>query len=86
MLFLVPPSLVREQIVSKLNKLGIKLWDGTQYELRAEYSIDMEEHRILQYDSCRGLEGWVVICLDLDQFVKYKESNFQFNSKNKKPR
>ena len=33
----------------------------------------MRQHRLLQYDSCRGLEGWVVVCLCLDEFISHKQ-------------
>lgn len=87
-MFLVPPNLVKkeniidnygQQIVSKsflyfedFKKEGINLWDGTNSDLRSEYVVNLEEHRLLQYESCRGLEGWSVVCLDFDEFIKYK--------------
>jgi AAA domain len=80
MLFVVPPSLVakkaREPIGFKLadewGKWGISLWDGTVSDTRTEYPREIKQHRVLQYDSCRGLEGWVVICLWLDDLVSHK--------------
>lgn len=87
MLYLVPPSLVnvttykgkqrREfSLLKNFENNGIKLWDGTNKEIRTEYTINMEEHRLLQYESCRGLEGWIVVCLELDEFLKYKLNTF----------
>ena len=34
-----------------------------------------------QYDSCRGLEGWVVVCMQFDEFMKYKKDYFKANYK-----
>jgi len=83
MMFLVPPTLVnREGKIGFTNKenfkqMGIPVWDGTLRELRTQYVVNLEEHRVLQYDSCRGLEGWTVVCLDFDDFIKYKEETFK---------
>lgn len=93
MLFLIPPSLVNKErvldrngkervkssfsLIEKFEENGIKIWDGTNKDLRNEYPIDLIEHRVLQYDSCRGLEGWTVVCLELDEFINYKFETFE---------
>lgn len=92
MMFLVPPSLVERirtedgQKISryfkdkdKFSQMGIPIWDGTNTDLRTQYVVNLEEHRVLQYDSCRGLEGWTVVCLDLDDFIKYKGETYEEN-------
>lgn len=93
MLFLVPPSLVERYMkkdeyghlkeYKRFNKMlefknmGINVWDGTSTDLRTQYVVDLEEHRLLQYESCRGLEGWTVISLDYDKFIDYKMQTFE---------
>ncbi|MBP8975546.1 MAG: AAA family ATPase [Bacteroidetes bacterium] len=84
MMFLVPPSLVYRGIngrafskTQEFSNKGIKIWDGTKSDLRTEYSVDLESHRLLQYESCRGLEGWTVVCLELDEFMRYKFETFE---------
>jgi hypothetical protein len=93
MMFLVPPNLVtRSQAEDEFGKSkeirsfskqndfsdkGIKIWDGTSTDLRTSYAVNLDEHRLLQYESCRGLEGWVVVCLDLDEFMRYKFETFE---------
>lgn len=93
MMFLVPPNLVTKsksdgnsnkskeiKYFSKKQEFkekGIDIWDGTDTDLRTSYVVNLEEHRLLQYDSCRGLEGWIVVCLDLDEFVRYKFETFE---------
>ena len=79
MLFLVPPCLVKREgkrrsflKIDEFANHGIKIWDGTNGDLRAEYSIDLESHRLLQYESCIGLEVWSVVCLELDEFMRFK--------------
>lgn len=58
-------------------KSGIKIWDGTRSDLRSEYPTELDQHRLFQYDSCRGLEGWTVICFEFDQFVRYKYETYE---------
>lgn len=61
----------------KFEKNGVKIWDGTSKNLRTEYPVEVDQHRLLQYDSCRGLEGWTVVCLELDEFIKYKNETYE---------
>lgn len=55
---------------------GGKVWDGTQREARESYPTDRDQLRFVQYDSCRGLEGWTVINFDLDELWRYKEAQW----------
>ncbi|MBB6332991.1 hypothetical protein HNP24_003994 [Chryseobacterium sediminis] len=91
MLFFTPPNNVTKHKndkgytyshfnkIEEFNMLGAKLWDGTSYQFRSksQYPIDTNQHRIFQYDSCRGLEGWSVICLDFDEFIRYKLETYK---------
>lgn len=93
MMFLVPPSLVERYQnqdefgqpkedkrfikTSDFKDMGINVWDGTSTDLRTQYVVDLNEHRLLQYESCRGLEGWTVINLDFDKFIDYKMQTFE---------
>ena len=92
MMFLTPPSLVEkfnlvndfgDSIQSnkfihleKFKSQGINVWDGTSSFSRTEYPVDLNSHKLLQYESCRGLEGWTVINLDFDEFIEYKMKTF----------
>ena len=80
-LILVPPSLVHKKNGENSFKLkmqfaeeGLFVWDGTREISRGEYSVNIEEMRVLQYDSARGLEGWTVACLDFDEFIEHKRN------------
>jgi hypothetical protein len=90
LLFCVPPSLVTrtakadgedEQVQSLPTQVfmqwGHKVWDGAAIETRASYPTSVEQLRIVQYDSCRGLEGWVVVNFALDDFYEHKKSLFE---------
>ena len=37
-----------------------------------DFPTELEQIRIVQYDSCRGLEGWAVVNYALDRFFQYK--------------
>lgn len=83
MLYVVPHSLVRKDGIdshfakkTEFEKNGVSLWDGTNSNNRESYSVRNDEVRVLQYDSTRGLEGWTVICMDFDVFIKEKDSEY----------
>lgn len=84
MLYCVPPRLVRHSEHGNISSLlaerfedwGLKAWDGAADETRETYPTDLDQLRIVQYDSCRGLEGWTVVCLELDQFYTYKVETY----------
>jgi len=52
---------------------GVPTWDGTDAAVRASATAGLEALRLVRYDSCRGLEGWITVALDIDQFVESKE-------------
>lgn len=83
-LFLVPPYLVKREDgdswfaqYDEFKEKGIELFDGTNYELREQYSTNVNECRLYQYDSCRGLEGWCTVCLEFDELLKYKNNIYR---------
>ncbi len=83
LLMCVPPKFSKLQEALVFNQ--IKFWDGTDDILRSEPCFDREAIRIVQYDSCRGLEGWTTFNFELDTFWEYKfniEKNNFHNSEN----
>lgn len=60
-----------ELLVSK----GFKCWNGLNNKIRKDFPKSKDEFRVVQYQSCRGLEGWVVVLEYLDEFwlQRYKE-------------
>lgn len=75
----VPPALVvhdgREPFSTPARVLagqGVKTWDASSIDVRENFPTDREALRIVQYDSCRGLEGWTVINYGFDEFRDYK--------------
>ena len=75
-LILVPPTSVDpDKQCFKYSKAykeaHINIFDGTNSSNRHRYpSKDMA--RVYQYDSCRGLEGWVTVCFKFDELIKHK--------------
>lgn len=83
MLYLVPHRLVSKSYgISEFSQKqlfeenGISVWDGTSNKDREVYSVRGDEIRVLQYNSARGLEGWTVVCLELDTFIEEKMAEY----------
>ena len=55
----------------------IEFWDGTNKELRRDYPVKVDQHRLIQYETCRGLEGWTAVCIELDELVKYLYNKYK---------
>ena len=75
----VPPVLVRHELADTpsipgqvLSAASQSVWDATSKDVRDRFPTDRDALRIVQYDSCRGLEGWTVINYALDEFWQYK--------------
>jgi hypothetical protein len=51
---------------------GGKPWDGTIRDVREHFPTHRDQFRFVQYDSCRGLEGWIVVNYGLDELWEYK--------------
>lgn len=75
MLFCMPPNMATpnfsESPAHFFQKIGYDIWDGTLPTVRESYP-DTNQLRILQYESCRGLEGWTAVNFELDSFYDYK--------------
>jgi hypothetical protein len=48
----------------------ISIHDGTIEKNKAIIPTDMDACRVFNYQSCRGLEGWVVIANNLEVFLE----------------
>ena len=57
---------------------GIPVYDGINDSNRTVYPTK-DECRVYQYDSCRGLEGWCVVCADFDELIQYKLDTYKAN-------
>jgi hypothetical protein len=75
-LICLPPRAAGDDVRSRLLVAGetanVALWDGTVAETRANPIEDRNALRLVRYESCRGLEGWIAVALDLDLFAANK--------------
>ncbi len=83
MLFCVPPELVdrnskRSTLSNTLKEWGYPIWDGTIQKVKKQsFPTEVDQLRIVQYDSCRGLEGWITVIFEFDTFYNYKLETFE---------
>jgi len=64
---------------AELNAAGASTWDASNPRVRDEAPANADTWRFVQYDSCRGLEGWVTVAFGLDQLAatKHKHPNLE---------
>jgi len=63
-----------EQFEEFAKEKKIKYWGGTNYNVRSEPVEDIEQYRLLHYESARGIEGFSVICLGLDSYYSLRQN------------
>ena len=51
---------------------NLQTWDGVDTFARRDFPRNVNELRIVQYESCRGLEGWTTILDGFDEFWERK--------------
>jgi len=60
---------------AELEKQGFSIWSGVS-ENKSQLEVPYQNQtRILSYDSCRGIEAWSVMCLDIDGFIDHKRKS-----------
>lgn len=60
----------RKLLISNISNVNI--WNGT-IETKSKLNLPRQDQvRCIHYESCRGLESWSVVCLNLDVFFKTK--------------
>lgn len=74
-LFCVPSGTVSTKESGKVSELadlleerGSEVWDGVDSDRRRDFPRSTGQFRIVQYASCRGLEGWTVVLEGLDAY------------------
>jgi hypothetical protein len=80
MLVCVPPFLRRgpgrascDDVVAALQEWGNRVWDGTDEDIRKVVPWDDQQVRVVQYASCRGLEGFTVVNVAIDEYFDWQE-------------
>jgi len=59
-----------------LRNWGYEVWDAVDREERRTFPTSLDQCRIVQFESSRGLEGWTAILCGLDKFFDLKRSTF----------
>lgn len=59
---------VQRPFPESLRAWGCQVWDGTQSEVRDSFPTSVDDYRVVHYRSCRGLEGWTVVCQGFDTY------------------
>lgn len=78
MLFCIDPTLKKNNEMVHFFKTNNYLyWNGTDEDIRTTFPDDVNQFRIVQYDSSRGLEGWSVVNLNFDLFFEYKKKTYK---------
>lgn len=79
MLHCVPPAAVVQEGNGKHSLLARSFeansweaWDGVNEHVRRNFPRSVNSLRVLQYESCRGLEGWATVLDGLDEFWELK--------------
>jgi hypothetical protein len=74
-LFCVPPSSVHDVNLRKKSNIGnylldagYEVWDGVDDLSRKDFPRSRKQYRVVQYASCRGLEGWTVVLEKVDLY------------------
>ncbi len=58
----------RSNLADQLEAEGMAIWDAVNPAARRDFPRSLETARIVQYESCRGLEGWVTVLDGLNEF------------------
>lgn len=74
-LFCVPATSVVDRGKRKVSdvgtflaKAGYEVWDGVDEIARKDFPRSKKQFRVVQYASCRGLEGWTVVLIEADRY------------------
>jgi hypothetical protein len=62
----------RSELGLALAAKGEVVWDGVSRNVRKDFPRTPDTYRILQFDSCRGLEGWTTVLEGFDSFWAHK--------------
>jgi hypothetical protein len=84
-LFCVPPSDVYldntgercSRTGDRLREQGFEIWNGVSPTERLSAPCSAEVFRVVQYESSRGAEGWLVVAFALDQFCDQKARSWR---------
>lgn len=62
------------QLAEALRTRGHEAWDGVDPDARRDFPRSVDALRVVQYESCRGLEGWTTVLEGFDEFWAAKHA------------
>lgn len=65
------------KVAAALTQRGNFVWDASINANRDDPPRSVDEFRVVQFESCRGLEGWIVVAEHLDTFFSKKAASFR---------
>jgi hypothetical protein len=65
----------RSKLARAFAKRSWQSWDGVDDTTRRSFPRSTDELRIVQYESCRGLEGWTTVLDGFDEFLDLKRAS-----------
>jgi hypothetical protein len=68
----LPEGVRRSRVGTELQAAGMPVWDACDSAVRGLAPAETDSWRVIQYDSCRGLQGWAVLLLALDDLYANK--------------
>ena len=66
----------RSRLAAAFEVAGEQVWDGVAASVRRDFPKSADCLRIVQYQSCRGLEGWVTVLDGLDELWDMKRDEW----------
>ena len=63
---------IGSQLARALRAEGMDVWDGVDPLVRKDFPRSTKSHRIVQFESARGLEGWITVLDGFDLFWERK--------------
>ena len=73
----------RSLIGLKYESWGKEVWDAVEDNEKTNFPTSLDQFRIVQYDSCRGLEGWIVVNYEIDKFFEYKKRSVKITEQDR---
>lgn len=77
----VPPSTVSNrdgraasELAAALRAAGHEAWDGVDKDARRDFPRGLDAFRVVQYESCRGLEGWTTVLEGFDESWEHRRA------------
>lgn len=68
MMFLGGTNEKMDEIENIINSFGHKVFVANRKENRNQM-FPMDQFRVISYQACRGLEAWIVVCFEWDEFI-----------------